>query len=448
MMKTRFLAGVLFLTTLLGVPQANAQTPGGGQQVVPVSDIVFVIDRSASISSTKYREMLEAAAASIGSAIPAHPAHRVAVVVFNNTGVLAVPFISADHPMLPDLIEGVHTAYPVGNATDVGSGLARAHSAFVGDPSAAFMNQVILLTDHAEECAFIEASVIRQVDEARISIGWIQDPDSAPNDCDDLLSVYDLDDYHTLVNERARYQVRIANAPINPPYVGPLFAAQRAGVLRCLDRRPEPSEYASFLDEALCPIRHPASADSDGNGVPDTCEFSDCDGNGVADRLDPDCDRDGIPDACETDCTGDGIPDPCDCNCNGVFDWEELDDCDGDGIPDDCETDCDGDGIPDDCELDCDDDGIPDDCEIDCDGDGVPNDCDSEPDTNGNGIPDNCDPDCDEDGIPDDIDEDRDGDGVLDIHDRLIGPCSGTLYEGPIQPGGGGSGCGSGGIGD
>ena len=413
---------------------ASAQTPGGGAQIIPVADIVFVVDRSGTIGGNEYLDELEGIAASIGTAIPATAAYRVAVVVFNDTAELALPFVDADHPMLPDLIVGIHTAFPAGDLTEVRTGLSLARTTFLQDPSDAIRKEVVLLTDDADECAYREAAGLRHAVNARISVGWLQNSQA---NCDSLSAVYDLSDYDVLVNENTQYQVRIANAQINPPFLGSPLPHLPSGMLSCIGTNPGPMEYAAFLEDALCPVRFPSGADSNNNSVPDTCEYTDCDGNGTADILDPDCDKDGIPDACELDCTGDGNPDPCDCNCNGILDTNEVNDCDWDGIPDDCEPDCDGDGIPDDCEDDCDWDGIPDDCEFDCDGDGVPDDCDSEPncDPYNDDIPDNCESDCDNDGIPDDCDDDVDGDNILDIFDGEIGPCDGgTQYGGGIEP--------------
>lgn len=396
--------------------QAQFSGPGiGPGQAVPIADIVFVLDRSTSIGVSQYRRMLENVAASIGTSIPATVNHRVAVVVFHDFGVLALPFTAADHPMLPDLINGINDTFPVGGqGTNVEDGLQVGSATFSSDPSAAFMNQLVLITDKAEQCIGGTASAIRSTHQARISVGWISNPLSQ---CDDLQLVFDLDDYESLVNEDTRIQVQVANAKINPPYVNTFSDPRLPGILHCLPSNNASAEYAAFLDEALCPIRHSANTDRDHNLVPDVCEY--------------------------VDCNNDGIPDPGDCNCNGIPDSQE-DDCDGDGLPDDCEPDCDGDGIPDSCESDCDDDGIPDDCEPDCDGDGIPNDCDSEFDCDYDGIPDNCEPDCDGDGIPDDCDDDRDGDGIPDINDPIIGPCSTKdPFSGEIIPIGGGGPCGS-----
>ncbi|MBK8269589.1 MAG: hypothetical protein IPK83_15320 [Planctomycetes bacterium] len=75
-----------------------------------------------------------------------------------------------------------------------------------------------------------------------------------------------------------------------------------------------------------CDISSGASADVNGNSIPDECEI-DCNGNGIYDRLDIwpngaafDCNANGIPDACDIesgtsrDCNGDGRPDECQTN--------------------------------------------------------------------------------------------------------------------------------------
>ncbi len=76
--------------------------------------------------------------------------------------------------------------------------------------------------------------------------------------------------------------------------------------------------------------------DCNANGAADTCDVlfaasADCNGNAIPDECEPDCDADGQPDECEADCNGNGTPDDCDllagtatdCNLNGI-----LDECD------------------------------------------------------------------------------------------------------------------------
>lgn len=114
-------------------------------------------------------------------------------------------------------------------------------------------------------------------------------------------------------------------------------------------------------------------ADSNADGIPDSCQ--DCDGDGV---LDPeeisagaaDLDANGIPDACQPDCNGNGVPDSIDIAAGTSQDlW-------GNGIPDECERDCDGNGTSDytqilaDMSLDRDRNGLLDSCQ-DCDSDGI-----------------------------------------------------------------------------
>ena len=118
--------------------------------------------------------------------------------------------------------------------------------------------------------------------------------------------------------------------------------------------------------EDACDILNGTSADDNGNGIPDECEFPDCNGNGIDDLEDiangtsDDCNLNDVPDECEM---ADG-----DCNENGILDdCETFDDCNDNGIPDECETfnDCNENGIPDECEdlQDWDDNGVPDACE-------------------------------------------------------------------------------------
>jgi hypothetical protein len=131
-------------------------------------------------------------------------------------------------------------------------------------------------------------------------------------------------------------------------------------------------EYTAITDcnengvDDACDIANGSSADDNGNGIPDECEFPDCNGNGVDDSIDiangdsEDCNSNGIPDECEMadgDCNDNGILDECemfdDCNDNGIPDeCEKFSDCNDNDIPDECEdlTDWDGNGVADICE--------------------------------------------------------------------------------------------------
>ncbi|WP_231891981.1 thrombospondin type 3 repeat-containing protein, partial [Tenacibaculum ovolyticum] len=213
--------------------------------------------------------------------------------------------------------------------------------------------------------------------------------------------------------------------------------------------------------------------DSDGDGIPDTCDNcpkeknrdqEDTDGDGIGDACDNcpktenpnqvDTDNDGIGDACDNcpkienpnqeDTDGDGIGDTCD-NCPDKYNPDQLD-IDVDGIGDVCDTPCgdldsDNDGIADECDncpntpnkdqLDTDDDGIGDVCDncpktenpnqADTDNDSVGDACDNCPKTeNSNQV------DTDNDGIGDLCDStpcgdiDTDNDGVFDLCDNCI----------------------------
>ncbi len=120
-------------------------------------------------------------------------------------------------------------------------------------------------------------------------------------------------------------------------------------------------------------IANGAEADSNLNGVPDSCE--DCDGDGVLDDAEiaagaPDLDGNLVPDECEADCNSNGVPDALDIALGTSLDLH------ADGVPDECEADCDGDGVSDytqlmaNMSLDLDRNRILDSCE-DCDGDGT-----------------------------------------------------------------------------
>jgi len=88
-------------------------------------------------------------------------------------------------------------------------------------------------------------------------------------------------------------------------------------------------------------LRSYATADCNGNGVPDGCDIddgisADCDGDGQPDEcdlVDNDCDGNGVPDQCDPDCNGNGVPDACDIAAG------TSQDCQPDGIPDECQLD-------------------------------------------------------------------------------------------------------------
>lgn len=136
-----------------------------------------------------------------------------------------------------------------------------------------------------------------------------------------------------------------------------------------------------------------ASADADGDGLPNCAEGADDqDGDGFPACNDPDSDGDEISDAVEGDV-----------------------DTDGDGVPDRLDTDSDGDGIDDIFEgtADTDEDGTPDRHDLDSDDDGV-----SDTDEYGRNPGDGGSPvDRDADGAPDFIDLDSDGDGLADAEE-------------------------------
>ena len=192
-----------------------------------------------------------------------------------------------------------------------------------------------------------------------------------------------------------------------------------------------------------------ASADADGDGIPDsadqcpneagTAACDGCPGNvcgtcGTA----PDADSDGKPD-CQDNCPATPNPDQTDCNSNGIGDaCESFADCNLNGIPDSCDLasgagDCNANGVPDSCDLatggaaaDCDANGTIDTCELtgrDCNGNGILDACEiaqGAPDCNGNGSLDSCDiasgtsADVNANGIPDDCKTDCNGNGVPD----------------------------------
>ena len=111
---------------------------------------------------------------------------------------------------------------------------------------------------------------------------------------------------------------------------------------------------------------------SNGNGIPDDCDFDnvDCNSNGVIDGCDifsgtsGDCNSNAVPDECEPDCNVNSHPDECDIAAGTSAD------CQLNGIPDECEDDCNTNGVADECDiiggtsLDCNTDGIPDECEL------------------------------------------------------------------------------------
>ena len=177
------------------------------------------------------------------------------------------------------------------------------------------------------------------------------------------------------------------------------------------------------VDDA-CDIANGSSADDNGNGIPDECEFPDCNENGVDDSIDiangnsEDCNSNSIPDECEM---ADG-----DCNDNGILDeCEMFDDCNDNGIPDECEksSDCNDNGIPDFCD-------IADGTSEDSDGNNVPDECECIEDMNGDWIVEVNDllSVIAQWGLCDGCQEDLNGNGEVEVNDILIliaawGPC-------------------------
>ncbi len=243
----------------------------------------------------------------------------------------------------------------------------------------------------------------------------------------------------------------------------------------------------------VCDLAGGASADVNGNFLPDECE-EDCNGNGMPDSMDlmlglsADCNDNDVPDECDldagnaVDCDGNGVPDSCDlaagaadCNANGVPDVCDLAggasaDCNNNAVPDECDVasgasdDCNGNGVPDECDVasgsseDCNANGAPDECDVldgvspDCNGNGVPDECDlasgASDDCDSNGVPDECDlangtaRDCNANGVPDACDiasgasADCDGNGVPDECDLAAGAadCDGNGVPDVCQP--------------
>ena len=127
------------------------------------------------------------------------------------------------------------------------------------------------------------------------------------------------------------------------------------------------------------PMLLKATADTDGDGIPDNVDADDAgpgagdsDGDGIADNIEcpaypacPDTDGDGQPDYMDQDSDNDGIPDVIEV---GALASGNPVDTDGDGIPDYRDSDSDADGIDDSVEaganplqpVDSDADGIPD----------------------------------------------------------------------------------------
>ncbi len=177
----------------------------------------------------------------------------------------------------------------------------------------------------------------------------------------------------------------------DPYFVGPMGETDLDGDPRVLGGITDigADEYAADCNRNGVPdyvdIATGTSADTDGNGVPDTCE--DCNGNGVPDGTDiasgtsPDCNANGVPDPCDlaamtsSDCNRNGMPDECefaDCNENCVPDSTDVangtsDDCNSNTVPDECE-DCNANGTADECDIDT---GHSD----DLDGNGTPDEC-------------------------------------------------------------------------
>lgn len=174
-------------------------------------------------------------------------------------------------------------------------------------------------------------------------------------------------------------------------------------------------DYVSDTVDNCLGVANPSQADSDLDGLGDSCDEVN-DGGGLppgggdgtcpGDAGGPDTDGDGIVDACDDDDDDDGVDDDAD-NCPLICNPEQADD-DGDGAGNECDADVDGDGIDDgadNCPMswnpsqkDTNGDNEGDACDVDDDGDGVLDGTDNCPlvanggqnDFDGDGIGDAC----------------------------------------------------------
>ncbi|MEM8997433.1 MAG: hypothetical protein AAGF23_21795, partial [Acidobacteriota bacterium] len=243
-------------------------------------------------------------------------------------------------------------------------------------------------------------------------------PDIAVNRCDDMLVGFTRSD-------SSRYpSVWVAGrASTDPAGTVSFFQEQRAGTAEYFDFGGAPYRYGDYTGATIGPdgtsfwylgqrsvpagglsanwsthFARYAFPESDGDGVPDSCDAC----QGFDDAFD--ADEDGVPDDCDRcpgsddklDADGDGVPDDCDL-------------CEGD----DASGNSDGDAYCDDIDLCA---GFDDD--LDADGDGVPDGCDAclGDDSSGNG---DGDPYCDDIDIclQGDDDVDTDGDGLTDAEE-------------------------------
>ncbi len=248
--------------------------------------------------------MLLSIQAAVGASIPRSANYRIAVVTFNTAATTDLSFTRANDPgLMAALVNIMNTTGPNGG-TDLATGLSAASQLM--SKSNAFSKHVVVLTDASAgqvNAGISIANFLRGSLDTRVSVGYLDD------ECD-LLGVYRCITDAPQGAWDILSMARVANAPIDPPMLGPVFGPRLWGVLNCI---PHDVSHAAFYDEALCPLSYVGSLDIDGNLIPDACDiFIDCDGNGVDDIFDPDCDGDGIPDACEVDCDGDGIPNECD----------------------------------------------------------------------------------------------------------------------------------------
>lgn len=271
---------------------------------IPLGDVVFVLDRSNSITQTEYDDMLTSIQAAIGASIPETANFRIGVVTFNTAATMDLAFTRANDPGLMDALADILNSTGPGGGTDLSVGLSMASQMM--SKSNAMSKHCVVLTDASAgqvNSGITIAQYMRNTLDTRVSVGYLD------NECDRLAAYQCITDAPQNAWDILS-MARVANAPIDPPMFGPVFGPRLWGVLNCI---PHDVSHAAFYDEALCPLSYVGSLDIDGNLIPDACDiFIDCDGNGVDDIFDPDCDGDGIPDACETDCDGDGIPNGCD----------------------------------------------------------------------------------------------------------------------------------------
>ncbi len=319
------------LGTVAVVCAAFVLTEAWASRAGEVTDLIFIIDGSSSISGGEYgafqleKEGVRTCLCGPDAFLPYDGTVAVAVIQFSSTEVVEIPLTVLDSPATAETVcAALDQITQLGQGSALTPALEAAETIFLISPDALRRFLIVstdaALSDHG--ASYDQCRALRAM-ETPVTIVAIE-----------------IDERCSPSGPEADFLKNCANTADAEEY----DPADPEGCYGCAQDLADLDAYAALCRDCVCPLINEGGTDCDGNGVPDRCE-TDCNNNGVLDECDI---RDGVSE----DCTGNGIPDECepDCNENGI-----ADSCD---IAAGASSDCNENGIPDECELGacCDDD--------------------------------------------------------------------------------------------